>query len=533
MIARIRTAWIAILIMALVALLAVQDARMQSLSNQPRVEIREGQPYIQRSCPFTNLNVSVGGYINVINPSTTTSLYTVEINYEPLPPEFTIRETGACIFNATGGPFPVPGHNMETPGVIHINEIPPGTTYRIYYWFNSTPVDDIRTYGFPGILTAGESVYAGDPVGGLTQLRICIDWRTLEYYLEKPVDGRKNFTIAICLYNTGKDDLRDIRFKKQLPASDRAGESYVWFAVSDASYRSSAGSIPETRFAPGPTNAIDIGITGGDGILKPGESLEIVITGRFVQKYPAGGDRERLFVSLRPAYFGFTTTAPGVSFLGSRIRNGTAGWFSAGGDAQINQERGYDDVSQKWEFSVGASNPGDISYTDLDFDVYRCPDSARPDYRNAVEAGPIYSQSPEYILGPSSSYDTGNVSLPEPHMIVETPWPCGDDGQKPGGLPADAGILLPGNNPWMTVNVNDSRMEEAIRGALNNTSAGGGWPDIIRNDTGVDDGRGMPVPVPTAEATDIGLLPLAIVLALAIAVIGLAWLLAMIRRKKK
>lgn len=399
--------------MALLAI-AMLCARAQAAPvNQPQVEVKEGSAFIQYSFPGGTYNVTVYGYVNVTNPATTTTLFNVNLTYQPLPAQFSITQVGAKLYNASpSSPYDRPIANMLTPGIIHVNEIPPATTYQILYMVTGTNLSPNVSYGTPTLIFANESVFLQsphDPTHQWMLQNITYNSTINAYTTENQMCSGANASFLISYVNVGTAPLSNVYFSKQLPRSNNSSTGNASFNVITAGYWFQSNPSVFTPVLPDANNMLAFNVTSMH-YLQPGDTLNVLINGSFSNitgnELPPGSGVK--YITTSPAYLYFETGQP-CSFLGNFIYNNSSNWLNCGGDASFSMEKGFNPLLNNWTFHALVSNPTDTSFILTNISVYRNNYPSPADFVAAVNAGPIWSVAPNVTLDPGGHYDAGVI----------------------------------------------------------------------------------------------------------------------------
>lgn len=403
------------LIIILILLLAIPATpKAQSYQNQPTVKISESQPIITYNSFSGTFNLTISGYIMVNNTDSSNTLYDINLSYQPLPSQFSIQQVGAYYINQTG-PHSRPNNNIITSQrLIHINEIPPNGAFQVLYIITGTNLQASQNQTIPGtnmpnIANVTEHVYfmsQFDPTAQWIEQNFTYNPDINNFTIANPLSVGDLVRVYVTLTNVDSSaPISNIRFKKQLPfGNDTTGNATGH--VYNFSYWS--GTIPYqnlTGIQPDPATGI-ANFTVLQS-LPPGDTLYVAFDAYLTringtELPPGSGTR---YITICPAYFEFTQTKAGASYLGSYIDTGSQNWISAGGNTNVSITKGFDALSNKWQFRVQLYNPTDTSFNVTSLKVLRNNNGTTPDIKTAAL---VWSTS-GISLEPGTSYDSSFI----------------------------------------------------------------------------------------------------------------------------
>jgi hypothetical protein len=401
--------------MAIILMILAGAAYAQTYQNQPTVMIYETQPNVTYYTGNGTFNIVVTGYIMVNNTDITNTLYDVNLSYQSLPSQFTIQQVGAYYYNQSGR-YSRPNTNLiQSLNLIHINEIPRGGAYQILYTITGTNLQAsdgqiIPGTNMPNLANVTESVYLKnqyDPQSNWINQNITYQPSIMNFTLQNPLTVGDQIRVTATLTNVDPTtSISGIQFRKQLPfGNDSTGNATGH--ITNFSYWSS--TIPYqnlTGIQPDPaTGMVNFTILQS---LPPGDTLYISFDGYFTEingtELPPGSGTR--YITINPAYIKFSQTKGGVSYLGSYINNASQGWISAGGDTNMTLVKGYNGLSNKWQFRVLVKNPTNTSFNITTVNVLRNNYATTPDLQTAV---PVWNSS-SISVTPGGGFDSGYIT---------------------------------------------------------------------------------------------------------------------------
>jgi hypothetical protein len=470
-----RRIWNAITILTLIAIMltpffgGINTAKAQvSPYNQPIVAIRESSSYSQVVTPVNNINnpggtynLTMVGYINVTNPSDQSALYNVNISYNIPPVPFTISQVAATLYIPPGTVVSKPVANMQTPGIIHINEIPATGTYQVSYVINSTFAYYNTTYGFPTLMNTTERYALESFVSPGTWAQYVNLTYNSSYnaYVNtfKNLHNGDNLSILVTLNNTGSQDITNVNFQKQLPLANNASTGNATFTAYNCTIWSTQSPDPISfGFNPDANNYVNVNVLTP---LHAGSTLYIQMNGTLsnITGSQLNATLGTRFLNLSRAYMTYTAQNTSNSYLGSLINNTTFNWISAGGNANFALDKGWNTNVGRWQFAVSVNNPTNITFTETNIKVYRSQFGTSPDYQTAILSPPIYNDSTIRVLDPGQTYqmtaiaDTGYLGSEAQPPIYWTTYSWTVNGTAVGsGSNYQQSLLVGGANPGNT-----------------------------------------------------------------------------------